>query len=259
MSDPAPSEGRPVKNTLHFLVRGADGSYKAILPEEDQARRAHLREVAARPPVEIKGAPASDAGVEPTKKKRTPPADSWSEIRKKLRTWDQPRLLGLIQDLCGAMPEVRTALAGRLSQGVGEGSKTEGLKKLRAQIRVALRGKGRIPKGLPRIGEARKIVDRYYAVSADADGAIQLHGEMACVLLELECEFPGSDVPEYEAVFRAVERIGKLLPEATDLAALRELAETTKGLMGHTNLEWSDLSELALDLVEGLEARVAAG
>lgn len=43
------------------------------------------------------------------------PPDSWSNLKKSLRHWDAPRLLGLIHDLYTTVPEARAAIAGRLT------------------------------------------------------------------------------------------------------------------------------------------------
>lgn len=185
-------------------------------------------------------------------KKRAVAPDSWVEIKKKLRHWDQPRLLGLIQDLCDAMPDVRTALASRLNGANATNSAS--LVKPMKEIRVAIQGRGKLPSYNSNVSEAKKIAARYYKVSGDADGAIMLYAELMGVLVDVSKKMGDLLDPQVNALFHSAEQITKLVAEAQNVELLRSLfSEFTRMGGGDVPGYVSDAAYMAM---HGIEKRL---
>lgn len=264
----APAQATPAaaaRNELRIGVRTRNGGYEIVTLGELERRRESRQALANAPTPQApepprRPSPESAGGDEPkAKKKRVPRADSWSEIRRQLQTWDQPRLLGLIQDLCDAVPDVRTALAGRLSQAPSARSKSTrkpvSLDPLLKKVALAIRGRGQIPK-VPNLAEAKRVAEQYARVSADADGSIRLNMEIILQLIGLDREFGGTEDREMNAAFAASDRIVKLIPDATNAVMLQDMIESGKE---HLREKWLTgwVEDLLVSLVPMLEARLS--
>lgn len=252
------------RNELRIGIRTRNGGIEVLTLGELERRRAARQAFANAPTPQVPeppqcSAPEAAVGDGPNaKKKRAPRADSWIEIRRQLQTWDQPRLLGLIQDLCEAIPDVRTALAARLSQTPSARSKSTrkpvSLDPLLKKIAIAIRGRGAVPK-VPKLAEAKRVAEQYARVSADADGAIRLNMEIILRLVALDREFGGTEDREMNAAFAASDRIVKLIPDAENVVMLQDMIERGKE---HLREKWLTgwIEDLLVSLVPMLEARL---
>lgn len=259
-----PAASPSARNTLRIAIRTRNGGVELLTIDDLQRRRESRQAFANAPTPQApeppqRPSPEATSGDEPkAKKKRAPRADSWSEIRRQLQSWDQPRLLGLIQDLCDAVPDVRTALAGRLSQAPSARLKSTrkpvSLDPLLKKVALAIRGRGQIPK-VPNLTEAKRVAEQYARVSADADGSIRLNMEIILRLVELDREFGRTEDREMNAAFAASDRIVKLIPDATNAEILQDMIERGKE---HLREKWLTgwIDDLLVSLVPMLEARL---
>jgi hypothetical protein len=260
-TDPVPAETTgdpPSRNDFRVCVRMRHGKLGIFTVEQMHQRVAERKRIACSPtPALAKSLSSSSASHATTspKKKRNIRPDSWTAIRKQLRTWDQPRLLGLIQDLCDTMPEVRAALGARVAASDPQqpaASERLELKQLAKQVAEAITGGG--GRQSPRLADAKKIISRYERLSADADGAIALYAQMMFGVINLY-EYGDLTDPEMNAMDLAVDRIIEQSGEATDTMLVHDLAERCKRLLqGHALDRWG--SDAVIDVVKALEQRL---
>lgn len=193
-----------------------------------------------------------------TKGKRPPPpSDSWTSLRRTLRTWDQAQLLGLLHDLFTTVPEARAAIAGRLTLDKPAAAKKGTLDQLRKQVRKAVWPTKSMWKGNPDMKAARRVGDQYLRATSDADGAVALYVEMVEAGMELSFEFGWDDDGFYDSIWRVAQAAEKVLPRAGDAVLLGELAARVRKLLTHENFPGWGMDGVLDSLAEGLEDRVS--
>ena len=96
----------------------------------------------------------------------------WSEIKRALKDWGQPGLMGLIRELFEFSGENRAFLAARLLNDSGETAPIEAYR--RRVTEAFYPAKSRFPKGDPKLAEARKAIRDYEKASGDMPGALDL-------------------------------------------------------------------------------------
>lgn len=170
-----------------------------------------------------------------------------------MRTWEQPRLLGLVHDLFTTVPEARAAIVGRLTLNKPAATKKGTLDGLRKQVRRAVWPTKNMWKGDPDMRAARRVGDQYLRATSDADGAIALYVEMVEAAMELSFEFGWDDDGFYDSIWRAAQAAEKHLPRASDAALLKELADRVRKLGEHDNFPGWGMDEVLESLTEALE------
>lgn len=140
-------------------------------------------------------------------------------------------------------------------KGASPSASRTGLEKLRKQISVSLRGRGAVPSHAPKLGEAKQVAERYYKLSADADGAIRLDMDIVVGLMNLEKEFGSAEGREVDSAFAASDRVFSRLDDASDAGMLADVSEEVKALLRTKFLPgWWD--DLLVPLAERLEGRI---
>ena len=207
---------------------------------------------------QTRAAKAYESANEPDqKRKRTPQRDSWTAIRKTLRTWEHPRLLGLLQDLFATVPEARAAIVGRLNIDEPVSARSGTIDKLLKEVRRAVRPRGGAWGGEPDMSLARKTCDRYCRGSSDANGAFAAYLEMIEAGMELSFEFGWDDSGFYDSIARAANAAIKLLPEVSDdelLAAARSRIDTMRA---NANFPGWGMDEVLDELGDETSRRIA--
>lgn len=199
-----------------------------------------------------------DGAKAATSKRRAPPPDSWASLRRTLRLWDQPRLLGLVHDLFTTVPEARAAVVGRLTLNKPAAAKKGTLDDLRKRVRRAVWPTRSMWKGDPDMRAARRVGDQYLRASSDADGAIALYVEMVQAAMELSFEFGWDDDGFYDSICRVAQAAEKQLPRANDAVLLKELAVRVRKLREHENFPGWGMDEVLESLAEALERQERA-
>ncbi len=189
------------------------------------------------------------------KPKRQPPPDSWATLRRTLRQWDQPRLLGLVHDLFATVPDARAAIVGRLMLDKPAAAKKQTLDRLRAQVRRAVWPTKSMCNGDPDMRAARRVGDQYLRTTSDADGAIALYVEMVESAMELAFEFAWDDHGFYDSIDRAARAAKDQLPRACDGVLLNELSSRTLQLLAHENFPGWGMDEVIESLASAMGRR----
>lgn len=78
---------------------------------------------------------------------------------------------------------------------------------------------------------ARRVCDRYFKATSDADGAILLYIELIDETIALVQEFGWDDSAVYSSLYRAGEAAAKLVPQSNDRAALTSLRDRLNAWM----------------------------
>ncbi len=191
-------------------------------------------------------------------KRRGPPPDSWASLKRTLRAWDQPQLLGLVHDLFTTVPEARAAIVGRLTLGKPATAKKATLDGLRKQVRRAVWPTKSMWKGDPDMRAARRVGDQYLRATSDVDGAIALYVEMVEAAMELSFEFGWDDHGFYESIWRVAQAAEKQAPRANDPVLLNELASRVRRLRANENFPGWSMDECLELLTEALEQQAQA-
>ncbi len=260
---------RKVPQRIVIISRG-NGGVLGVLPSNAR-ERAIAEEIArkngvSQPPYsdpqaakrQTLAANTDESANEPGKKrKRTPQRDSWTAIRKSLRTWEHPRLLGLVQDLFATVPEARAAIVGRLNIDEPVSARAGTIAKLLKEVRKAVRPPGGAWGGEPEMGKARKTCDRYYCGSADANGAFAAYFEMIEAGMELSFEFGWDDSGFYDSIARAANVAIKLLPEVGDAELLAAARARIDAMRANTNFPGWGMDEVLDELGNETARRIA--
>ena len=198
-----------------------------------------------------------DESTSPGRKRRPPAADSWTSLSKTLRTWDQPRLIGLLHDPFKTVPEAREAMAGRLTLDKPMSARAGTLETLRKRVRRAVIPPRAVWNINPNLKEARRIGDQYLRSTSDADGAILLYMELIDAAMELSFEFGWDESAFYDSIDRAAGAVEEILPVAVDRSALREAAERVERLLKHKNFPGWGMDECLGSLADAMQIRVS--
>jgi hypothetical protein len=198
------------------------------------------------------------ANPEPEKKRRKPAPDSWISIRRTLRTWEQPRLLGLVQDLFKTVPEARAAIVGRLLMDQPAQARRATLDELRKRVHKTIRPSRNFWKCNPDMRGARRICDQYLRSSFDIDGAIALYVEMVQSAMELAFDYCWDETSFYDSIARAAYAAQELVPGASDADLMQELADRVARLLENKNFPGWGMDEVIESFAMTLSEQASA-
>lgn len=141
--------------------------------------------------------------------KKTPAKPAWSALKRKIKTWENPKLLGLVKDLFELSAENRNFLAARLLSGDTEdgGQGVSVAMPYRQRIHDAFYDKGGWPRGNLRLADARKAIRDYRKATSDEAGTMNLMISYVETGTEFMQEFGGDDESLIDSLWSVVNDI----------------------------------------------------
>ncbi len=166
----------------------------------------------------------------------------WTDVKRKLNSWGQPELLGLVKVLFDQSTDNRSFLAARLLQdSLGE----EVLEPYRERIVGAFYSRTGWPRPKLGLADARKAIRDYRKATSDTTGALDLMLTYVETGTRFALEFGDLDEPCYNSLSSVLEEVK---------STLQCNQEST--LYGQFSQRLHDLADKARDLGWGYGDRV---
>lgn len=189
--------------------------------------------------------------------KKTSAKPTWSALKRKIKTWETPKLLGLVKDLFELSANNRDFLAARLLVGDTEegGQSVSVSAPYRQRIHDAFYDKGGWPRSNLRLADARKAIRDYRKATSDAVGTMNLMISYVETGTEFMQEFGGDDEPFIDSLWSVVNEIEAVFSKESGLDLYQQFQQRLLDLDNKARgIGWGYGDHVG-DIVWGLEDR----
>lgn len=189
--------------------------------------------------------------------KKTSAKPTWSALKWKIKTWETPKLLGLVKDLFELSANNRDFLAARLLVGDTEegGQSVSVSAPYRQRIHDAFYDKGGWPRSNLRLAEARNAIREFRKATSDDVGTLNLMIAYVETGTEYSLEFGAEEESLFDSLSTVLNEIETVFSKNSELELYQGFQQRLLDLDEKAReIGWGFGDHMG-DIIEGLEDR----